>query len=68
MFHLVCHGVHVVCRGLNGMRFNRVVVTGLLLLVIASPLPAQPQSSEKKLLWKSVAFAIVKFNEEAPKS
>ena len=29
---------------------------------------AQTQSSEKKLLWKSVGFAIVKFNDEAPKS
>jgi hypothetical protein len=34
----------------------------------ASPLQAQSQSSEKKLLWKSVGFAIVKFNDEAPKS
>ncbi len=31
-------------------------------------LSAQTQSSEKKLLWKSVGFAIVKFNDEAPKS
>jgi len=32
------------------------------------PLQAQSQSNEKKLLWKSVGFAIVKFNDEAPKS
>jgi hypothetical protein len=34
----------------------------------ALPLQAQSQSNEKKLLWKSVGFAIVKFNDEAPKS
>ena len=32
-----------------------------------SPLRAQ-QPSEKKIAWKSVEFAIVKFNDEAPKS
>jgi len=38
-------------------------------LAIASfPLLARSQSGEKKPLWKSVAFAIVKFNDEAPKS
>jgi hypothetical protein len=31
-------------------------------------LQAQTQPTEKKLLWRSVAFAIVKFNDEAPKS
>lgn len=36
--------------------------------VCALPLAAQPQSSEKKLVWKSVEFAIVRFNDEAPKS
>jgi len=34
----------------------------------ALPLQAQSQSNEKKLQWKSVGFAIVKFNDEAPKS
>ncbi len=34
----------------------------------ASPLQVQSQSNEKKLVWKSVSFAIVKFNDEAPKS
>lgn len=34
----------------------------------ALALRSQAQSAEKKLLWKSVAFAIVKFNDEAPKS
>src|SRR5260370_35477284 len=36
--------------------------------VCASPPRAHSQSVEKKLLWKSVAFAIVKFNDDAPKS
>ena len=31
-------------------------------------LQAQTQPGEKKPLWKSVGFAIVKFNDEAPKS
>jgi len=34
----------------------------------ALPPQARSQSAEKKLVWKSVAFAIVKFNDEAPKS
>ena len=34
----------------------------------ALPLQAQNPSSDKKVLWKPVEFAIVKFNEEAPKS
>jgi hypothetical protein len=36
--------------------------------VCALPLSAQTQTSHNKLLWKSVVFAIVKFNDEAPKS
>jgi len=36
--------------------------------ICASSLQAQSQSSEKKPLLKSVGFAIVKFNDEAPKS
>jgi hypothetical protein len=32
------------------------------------PLQAQSQSNEKKAIWKSVEFAIVKFNDQAPKS
>ena len=36
--------------------------------ICALPLQARSQSAEKKLVWKSVAFAIVKFNDEAPKS
>jgi hypothetical protein len=37
-------------------------------LTCAFILQAQTPPTEKKPLWKSVAFAIVKFNEEAPKS
>jgi hypothetical protein len=36
--------------------------------ICARPLQAQSQASEKKQVWKSVEFAIVKFNDEAPKS
>ena len=45
-----------------------VVVAIFCSALCALPLAAQSQPSEKKLLWKSVAFAIVKFNDEAPKS
>lgn len=31
------------------------------------PLQAQAPSSDKKVLWKSVEFAIVRFHDEAPK-
>ncbi len=37
-----------------------------LFFLVASVIRAQP--AEKKSLWKSVEFAIVKFNDEAPKS
>jgi hypothetical protein len=41
----------------------------IVFFAICSLPPLAPaQSTEKKLLWKSVGFAIVKFNEEAPKS
>ena len=49
----------------------RSLSAGLVILfaaICASPLQGQSQSSEKKLLWKSVGFAIVKFNDQAPKS
>ena len=36
--------------------------------ICALPPQARSQSAEKKLVWKSVAFAIVKFNDQAPKS
>ena len=37
-------------------------------VLCAVPLCAQAPSSHNKLVWKSVGFAIVKFNDEAPKS
>jgi hypothetical protein len=43
------------------------LVTVIASAIGASPLRAQ-QTSEKKVTWKSVEFAIVKFNDEAPKS
>jgi hypothetical protein len=46
----------------------RVAVASLLVMAAAVTVSAQSQPSEKKLLWKSVEFAIVKFNDEAPKS
>ena len=36
--------------------------------ICALPLQVSSQSAEKELVWKSVAFAIVKFNDQAPKS
>ena len=54
--------------GIVGMRFNHyVLVAGMMLPICARPVQAQ-QPSEKKLAWKSVEFAIVKINDEAPKS
>jgi hypothetical protein len=40
----------------------------LLLTICALPLHARAQAVDKKSLWKSVPFAIVKFNDDAPKS
>jgi hypothetical protein len=48
------------------MKFHRFIpVAGILLLVL--DLNAGLQTREKTV-WKSVAFAIVKFNDQAPKS
>jgi hypothetical protein len=52
----------------NGNVIFRYGFTSLLLLGAASFLFAQAPNSDKKALWKPVAFAIVKFNDEAPKS
>jgi hypothetical protein len=46
----------------------RAVIAIFALAICALPPQAQSPSSEKKALWKSVQFAIVKFNDEAPKS
>ena len=45
-----------------------IALATLSLAICALPLRVLPQSTEKKALWKSVEFAIVKFNDEAPKS
>jgi len=44
------------------------VLAILSVAICALPFQAHAQSAEKKLVWKSVGFAIVKFNDEAPKS
>ena len=36
--------------------------------ICVCPLQTSSPSAEKKLVWRSVTFAIVKFNDEAPKS
>ena len=39
-----------------------------LLCMLSLAAPVHAQTGEKKQTWKSVEFAIVKFNDEAPKS
>lgn len=66
LFYFACDGVHVVRHGINGMRSKSIViVAGIFLIVLgfSCRLPAA-----QKTVWKSVEFAIVKFNDEAPKS
>jgi hypothetical protein len=46
-------------------RFGVAALTWLAIVALSY---AQAPASAKKLLWKPVDFAIVKFNEEAPKS
>ncbi len=50
------------------IRSLAAVLAFLFLAVSAWPIRAQSQRTEKKVLWKSVEFAIVRFNDEAPKS
>jgi hypothetical protein len=40
----------------------------LFFAAVALPLHARAQAVDKKSLWKAVPFAIVKFNDDAPKS
>lgn len=47
---------------------NVFVLLFVLCTVSASALLAQNTAPDKKQVWKPVPFAIVKFNEEAPKS
>ncbi len=72
MSYFIRNGVHVVRRSFDGVkpvRFIRALaIVSLLSATSAFLATAQSQSGEKKLLWKSVGFAIVKFNDEAPKS
>ncbi len=44
------------------------MIAPLLAATLSFSAAAQSQSNAKKQLWKSVEFAIVKFNDEAPKS
>jgi len=59
-------------NGSNGRMRVSIFKGVALLAVIASAIGASPtwaqQASEKKVAWKSVEFAIVKVNDEAPKS
>jgi hypothetical protein len=52
------------------LRMKKLSVSLAILFsaVGALPLQARSQSAEKNFLWKPVSFAIVKFNDEAPKS
>jgi len=70
--YIIRDGVHVVRRGFDGMKplrfFCSISIASLLAASSAFLATAKSQANEKKLLWKSVGFAIVKFNDEAPKS
>jgi hypothetical protein len=46
----------------------RIAVGWLFFFGIAASMIAQTTSADKKLVWKPVEFAIVKFNDDAPKS
>jgi hypothetical protein len=46
----------------------RFLASSLLLLTVIAALRAQAPTPNPKLTWKPVSFAIVKFNDEAPKS
>ncbi|HKE33611.1 MAG TPA: hypothetical protein VKB66_00340 [Candidatus Acidoferrum sp.] len=64
--HFACDGVHVVRHGVNGMRLHRTAF-GLGALLTVLSLGHGLQAAQRSV-WKSVEFAIVKFNDEAPKS
>jgi len=49
-------------------RFAGLALVVVIASVAAASLLRAQQPSEKKVTWKSVEFAIVKFNDEAPKS
>ncbi|HEX8763715.1 MAG TPA: hypothetical protein VF740_01085 [Candidatus Acidoferrum sp.] len=64
--HLFCDGFDVVCRGVDGMRLRPVTFVVAALLTALGP--SRALQGAQKTTWKSVEFAIVKFNDEAPKS
>ena len=53
-------------KGINSGRF--ALLAGAVSLSLALPSHLSSQAPAQKQLWKPVAFAIVKFNDEAPKS
>ncbi len=59
-------GVDVVCRGIHGMK-PILFVLAVAFSSLAAPLRA-PVNAAGKTFWKPVTFAIVKFDDQAPKS
>ena len=51
-------------EAMGNVMISRAAVLGTFSLIVSSMASAVPQ----KVVWKSVEFAIVKFNDEAPKS
>lgn len=49
-------------------RTGQIVFLCLVAAILAAAVPVLSAQTQGKLLWKSVSFAIVKFNDEAPKS
>jgi hypothetical protein len=67
------HGINRVTR--RASRFNehrscatRLVFLALLIALFSYPLRPQTREASKPVEWKSVSFAIVRFNDEAPAS
>lgn len=54
-------------KRLLALAFAALVSAGVMLAVPGDPASAQSQPAQTQV-WKSVAFAIVKYNDEAPKS
>jgi hypothetical protein len=68
---VISYVLTLVHGGDGRMKLSRFIGLGLIVvLAYASDAPPSlgQQSSEKRTVWKSVEFAIVKFNDEAPKS
>jgi hypothetical protein len=73
LLHFVGNGDHVVRNRFDGMKTVQPMrAFAILCLLVSTCGPfasAQtPSASAEKKIWKSVEFAIVKFNDEAPKS